>query len=56
MPGGQARDFSVSLGHEDGDELLIAQVTQIHFKGSGQRSQQFGSSYALCKRLAQPLG
>ncbi|KAI9514063.1 hypothetical protein NQZ68_036562 [Dissostichus eleginoides] len=53
-----AHDVQFSMGRVNGTELLIAELSQIntlHFKASGQRSQQIGFSFkvqACTPRLA----
>lgn len=59
QPHGLARDALFSMGHVNGTELLIAELSQIHtlhFKASGQRSQQFGFSFKVQEHAARPSG
>jgi len=47
------------MGHENGMELLIAELShknKLHFKASGQRSQQFGFSLKVQELTAWPSG
>ena len=54
-----ARDEQFSMGRVSGTELLIAELRQIntlHFKASGQRSQQIGFSFKVQARTPRPAG
>lgn len=54
-----AHDVLFSMGHVNGMELIIAELSNInmlHFKASGQRSQQFGFSVKVQEHTARPSG
>lgn len=55
QPHDRARDVMFLLGHVNGMELLIAELShknKLHFKASGQKSQQFGFSFKVWAHTA----